>query len=852
MAQNSLVIPSTGILSGLQLVLDINAAIASIATQNAGPTAPLDPVQYQLWYDTTTGILMVYNGAAWIPQTNGAALSGVEVVTSNLTIGKEQVGLLLECQGATPLTLTLPNAADYLGSNVSAFNELTGGATVTITIAPSGGSFVGLGASGTSYNLPPNYVSQFISDGYDWIMIGSSGLAPVSGSANNQFNVANATTPSNALPLSQAQGLFAALNGSASQVFNVANAVTNTQAPNLGQANGLYGQLAQSNTWAQRQILNGGATVPAQSGAITAGTAPSGAPASFSQVALPSGYTNLIESYYNGSTQVYKLDANGNVTISGGITLAGAIVATGTASAAPATVAANLLQLGQLQNGSLSPSFANGTFSGNVVVSGTVSGAPAASAGELLQLNQIQNGSLSPSFANGTFSGNVVVSGTVSGAPAASAGEFLQLDQIQNGSLSPSFANGTFSGIASATNLVANASLTTKTASVSGTITQAAGTGPNNQTPFLQFSDIFADQIATGLVTTTSASLSGSLSSGVAYADGQRVYMPLATPYVAPASSLSYLDLSWTGTLSVTPSGSPQAPNSLRLWEVSTSATAISGVTLLAPTTAVHPEVRNTLTFSASGTTLLTEEQSSSWIRTTAAGMTINLPVTPSSGTYFYIEGNPNGTVLVSGNGAQLLLPGGVASVSSVTIPAVYGDWIFVNWIDSAWRTEVVYAPIIQTPAQFDVSNLAATTAFVQQACGNFSGYTQSGITGSGTGISKSTVGNVVTNYPIVGTTTQLGPQAWGTECQIASSISGTTTYMPAGLAGFFGNSILFKNDSPAPQIVAVNTSGAFIYDPALGLGTTNTQITLQPGQSAIILSRSLNENDIVGGSFLT
>ena len=122
MAQNSLVIPSTGILSGLQLVLDINAAIASIATQNAGPTAPLDPVQYQLWYDTTTGILMVYNGAAWIPQTNGAALSGVEVVTSDLAIGKEQIGLLLECQGATPLTLTLPNAADYLGSNVSAFN----------------------------------------------------------------------------------------------------------------------------------------------------------------------------------------------------------------------------------------------------------------------------------------------------------------------------------------------------------------------------------------------------------------------------------------------------------------------------------------------------------------------------------------------------------------------------------------------------------------------------------------------------------------------------------------------------------------------------------------------------------
>jgi len=161
-------------------------------------------------------------------------------------------------------------------------------------------------------------------------------------------------------------------------------------------------------------------------------------------------------------------------------------------------------------------------------------------------------------------------------------------------------------------------------------------------------------------------------------------------------------------------------------------------------------------------------------------------------------------------------------------------------------------SPVAPTPPQFDVSTNLATTAFVQQACGNFSGYTQSYITGSGTGTSKSIVGNVVTNYPIVGTTTQLGPQAWGTECQITSSISGTTTYMPAGLAGFFGNSILFKNDSATPQIVAVNTSGAFIFATELGLGTTNTQITLQPGQSAIIISRSLNENDIIGGSFLT
>lgn len=715
MAQNPLVIPSTGILSGLQLVLDINAAIASIATQNAGPTAPLDPVQYQVWYDTTTNTLMVYNGTKWVPQTNGASLSGIEVVTSNLSIGTPQLGLLLECQGATPLTLTLPNAADYLGSNVAAFNELTGGASVTITISPSGGSFIGLGASGTSYNLPANYVSQFISDGYDWIMIGSSGLAPVSGSTSNPFNVANATATTNALPLGQAQGLFAALNGSASQVFNAANAITNTEVVNLGQANGLYGQLAQSNTWSQRQIFNGGTTVPAQSGAITAGTPPSGAPSSFSQVALPSGYTNLIDSYYNGSAQVYKLDANGNVTISGGITLAGAISATGTASAAPATSSGELLQLGQIQNDSLSPSFVDGTFSGNVIVSGSVSGSPATSSGELLQLGQIQNSSLSPSFANGAFSGNV------------SAGNVT------------------------AASLTANASLTTKTASVSGTITQAAGTGTNNETPFAQYGDLFADAILSGLTTTTSSTLSGTLAPGVAAVLGQRV--PYAgSAYTVAASTTSYLDLSNAGVLTVSTSSTVTA-NSLRLWSVTSNATAITAV-------------------------------------------------------------------------AQ------VASIPS-----------FNQIIEGA------------TPPQFDVSTKVATTAFVQQMAGNFSGFTISGITGSGTGTVNSHIGNILYTWPIVGLTTQLGPQAWGSECQLASAVANTITYLPENVSGYFGSAILFKNDSNYPQIIAVNTTlnpSAFIYAPVFGLGTTNTQIVLKPGENIVILSRGINENDVINGTFLS
>ncbi len=62
------------------------------------------------------------------------------------------------------------------------------------------------------------------------------GLAPLTGNSNYAFNVANATTSTEAVNLGQAQADFAALNGSSSEAFNVANATTSTEAVNLGQA----------------------------------------------------------------------------------------------------------------------------------------------------------------------------------------------------------------------------------------------------------------------------------------------------------------------------------------------------------------------------------------------------------------------------------------------------------------------------------------------------------------------------------------------------------------------------------------------------------------------------------------
>ncbi len=63
----------------------------------------------------------------------------------------------------------------------------------------------------------------------------NANAAALAGSSSQVFNVANATTSTEAVNLGQAQAEFAALNGSPSQVFNVANATTSTEAVALGQ-----------------------------------------------------------------------------------------------------------------------------------------------------------------------------------------------------------------------------------------------------------------------------------------------------------------------------------------------------------------------------------------------------------------------------------------------------------------------------------------------------------------------------------------------------------------------------------------------------------------------------------------
>lgn len=68
MSQNSLVLPTTGTVSGLQMTQDVNYALDTLNTLNCGPSAPSTVEAGMLWHDTTNNVLKIRNlaNSAWI------------------------------------------------------------------------------------------------------------------------------------------------------------------------------------------------------------------------------------------------------------------------------------------------------------------------------------------------------------------------------------------------------------------------------------------------------------------------------------------------------------------------------------------------------------------------------------------------------------------------------------------------------------------------------------------------------------------------------------------------------------------------------------------------------------------
>lgn len=68
MSQNSLVLPTTGTVSGLQMTQNMNNALDTLNTLASGASAPGSPESGQLWHDTTNNLLKIRDLAntTWI------------------------------------------------------------------------------------------------------------------------------------------------------------------------------------------------------------------------------------------------------------------------------------------------------------------------------------------------------------------------------------------------------------------------------------------------------------------------------------------------------------------------------------------------------------------------------------------------------------------------------------------------------------------------------------------------------------------------------------------------------------------------------------------------------------------
>ncbi|HVI52907.1 MAG TPA: LamG-like jellyroll fold domain-containing protein [Candidatus Sulfotelmatobacter sp.] len=175
MTQNVLQISTSSPLKGLDMVVGVNGALASLASLFSGSTAPtasvlgLGSLAGLMWHDTAQNKLYLRNQAddAWIllgsiDETNGVfspvGSAGTSAVAGGVTASLSMNGQLLVASAVT--TLTLP-ASNTLSTNwmVSVFAKAGG---VTIQLANGGDSLNG--TSSGSVVLPKGYLAQVVTD----------------------------------------------------------------------------------------------------------------------------------------------------------------------------------------------------------------------------------------------------------------------------------------------------------------------------------------------------------------------------------------------------------------------------------------------------------------------------------------------------------------------------------------------------------------------------------------------------------------------------------------------------------------------------------------------------------------
>lgn len=152
MSQNSLVIADG---TGAQVLTAINNALDTLKTVHSGATAPGSPSAYQLWADTTAGVMKMRNAAntAWLPifRLDGVDINVAKTVTGGSYTLTEAEGLATSFEFSGTLTSNMVVVVPNNMPCVSVENLTTGGFTLTVKTAAGAGVVIGQGATALIY-----------------------------------------------------------------------------------------------------------------------------------------------------------------------------------------------------------------------------------------------------------------------------------------------------------------------------------------------------------------------------------------------------------------------------------------------------------------------------------------------------------------------------------------------------------------------------------------------------------------------------------------------------------------------------------------------------------------------------
>lgn len=167
MSQNSIILPTTGTLSGLSAVQAINNANNTIASLFSGATEPAVTVAYQFWADTTSGWLKQRNAAnnAWINVYRLADGAGIPPgVALDFTGPTPPTGFL--AVPVAPTTISRATYADLFAVIGTAWGYGDGSTTFNMPYCPAGYTFIaGTTLGESSLGLVPAHNHGIVSVG---------------------------------------------------------------------------------------------------------------------------------------------------------------------------------------------------------------------------------------------------------------------------------------------------------------------------------------------------------------------------------------------------------------------------------------------------------------------------------------------------------------------------------------------------------------------------------------------------------------------------------------------------------------------------------------------------------------